>query len=54
MEVGKVDALMTAIGLTAPVGYEYLYFILQGCIAIFLIMEVVGWLLMFFNNIFGR
>lgn len=54
MEVVKVDALMTMLGLTAPVGYEWLYFILEGSIAIFLIMEVVGWLLMFFNNILGR
>ena len=39
-----MDALITYFGLSCPVGYEYIFFVFKCCLAIFLIMELIGWL----------
>lgn len=49
-----MDALMNVLGIHAQPGYEYVYFILEGCLAIFIVMEIIGWIMIFFKNIFGR
>jgi hypothetical protein len=39
-----MESFLTFFGLTCPVGYEYIYFVFKGCVSIFLLVELFGWL----------
>jgi hypothetical protein len=47
-----METIMNTLGINSVEGYEYIYEILKGCLAVFLSMELISWLKVLTKDIF--